>query len=97
VATAVGGVPEVVEDGASGLVVPPADAGALAAAVRRVLGDAVLAERLGRGGRRRAAAFEWAVVTDRYEEVYRRAAAPSADRPGPAPGSQDLAGGGAAA
>jgi glycosyltransferase involved in cell wall biosynthesis len=39
VATAVGGVPENVEDGVNGLLVPPTDADALAAALRRALAE----------------------------------------------------------
>ena len=46
VATAVGGVPEIVEDGRNGLLVPPGDPGALATAVRRFLADVELRRRL---------------------------------------------------
>jgi glycosyltransferase involved in cell wall biosynthesis len=54
VATRVGGVPEVVVDGETGLLVEPEDPGALAAAVRRLLADPALAARMGQAGRRRA-------------------------------------------
>jgi glycosyltransferase involved in cell wall biosynthesis len=53
ISTTVGGIPEIVEDGVSGILVPPGDERALADAIRRVLGDAVLRERLGRKARRR--------------------------------------------
>lgn len=53
VASAVGPVPEVVDDGRTGLLVPPGDPEALATAIVRVLGDPALAERLGQGGRTR--------------------------------------------
>jgi glycosyltransferase involved in cell wall biosynthesis len=53
VATRVGGNPEVVEDGVSGLLVPPRDSAALAAATGRLLEDPDLALRLGRAGMRR--------------------------------------------
>jgi glycosyltransferase involved in cell wall biosynthesis len=46
IATAVGGVAEVVHDGENGLVVPPGDVDALTAAIRRFLGDGDLRERL---------------------------------------------------
>jgi glycosyltransferase involved in cell wall biosynthesis len=46
IATAAGGVPEVVTDGVNGLLVPVGDAPALAAAIRRYLADAGLRERL---------------------------------------------------
>lgn len=52
VATAVGGLPELVRDGETGLLVPPRDPAALAAALARLLDDEGLAERLGEGGRR---------------------------------------------
>jgi glycosyltransferase involved in cell wall biosynthesis len=51
VSTAVGGVPEVVLDGVTGLTVPPADPPALAGAMVRLLGDRALAEHLGAAGR----------------------------------------------
>jgi len=59
VATRVGGIPDVVEDGAQGILVPPRDPDALAEALVRVLGDRALAEELGQGAR--AAAGRWIV------------------------------------
>jgi glycosyltransferase involved in cell wall biosynthesis len=55
VATAVGGTPEVVEDGVTGLLVPPAEPTALAQAINHLLGDPALRLTLGRAGRERAA------------------------------------------
>ncbi len=55
VASAVGGLPEVVETGVTGLLVPPSDAGALAGAVSRLLDDENLRRLLGEQGRRRVA------------------------------------------
>jgi glycosyltransferase involved in cell wall biosynthesis len=54
VASAVGGVPEAVVDGETGLLLPPNDPGALAAALRTLLDDANLRRRLGAAGRTRA-------------------------------------------
>lgn len=54
VATRVGGIPELVEDEVTGLLVPAGDAPALASACARVLGDGVLARRLGAQGEQRA-------------------------------------------
>jgi glycosyltransferase involved in cell wall biosynthesis len=53
VASAVGGLGEAVVDGATGLLVPPGDAGALAAALGRLAADAALRARLGEAGRAR--------------------------------------------
>ncbi|MEW6370580.1 MAG: glycosyltransferase family 4 protein [Pseudomonadota bacterium] len=47
VASAVGGIPELVRDGDNGLLVPPRDGAALAAALARLLGDAPLCRQLG--------------------------------------------------
>jgi glycosyltransferase involved in cell wall biosynthesis len=51
VATTVGGIPEVVEDNVTGLLVPPRDANALAEKISAVLEDPVLAKRLGQAAR----------------------------------------------
>ncbi len=50
VATTAGGIPEVVEDGVTGLLVPPRDERALAAAIVRLLKDRGLRETLGAAG-----------------------------------------------
>ncbi|MGH9862831.1 MAG: glycosyltransferase family 4 protein [Candidatus Acidiferrales bacterium] len=54
VATRVGGVSELVEDGKTGLLVPPGDSVALTRAIRQLLDDRALAQRMGRAGRERA-------------------------------------------
>jgi glycosyltransferase involved in cell wall biosynthesis len=64
VATRVGGIPEIVEDGVSGILVPPRDPAALAAAMVRLAGDAGLRARLGEAGKVRAREFS----ADRTEE-----------------------------
>ncbi len=71
VASAVGGILEVVEDGRTGLLVPPASPDALAAAIRRVLDDRDFARALGQAGRRRVEdRFSWTSVAERTERVY---------------------------
>jgi glycosyltransferase involved in cell wall biosynthesis len=71
VASRVGGIPEVVRDGESALLVEPGDPDALAAALERVLRDRELAARLGAAGRERARDFAWPALADRVLEVYR--------------------------
>jgi len=56
VASRVGGVDEVVEDGRTGLLVPPGDASALADALERLLGEADLRQRLASAGRQHVVA-----------------------------------------
>ncbi|CAM5546592.1 glycosyl transferase family 1 [Streptomyces tanashiensis] len=77
VATTGGAIPEVAgPDGETCLAVPPADAGALAAALGRVLGDPGLRARLGAAGRERVLAnFTWARAAQGTAELYREAVA----------------------
>jgi glycosyltransferase involved in cell wall biosynthesis len=76
VATAVGGVPDVVGNGESGILVPPRDAAALAVAIRRVTEDAALRRRLGdEAARTVRARFDAAGMARRYAEAYRAALA----------------------
>jgi len=72
VATEAGALREVVGDAA--VLIPPADAGALASALDRVLDDPELAAHLGDAGRERALArFSWATAAEATADVYRRA------------------------
>ena len=72
VASAVGGVPELVEPGETGELVPPRDSAALAAAIRRIAGDETLRDRLGDSARRRAEQeFSLEVFRQRHLDVYR--------------------------
>ena len=76
IASAVGGLPEIVADGETGLVVEPGDAEALADAMATLGGDLGRAAAMGRAGRERALAEfppERSVV--RIEELYRAALA----------------------
>ena len=67
--TDVGGLAEAVPDGVAGRVVPPRDAGALAAAAADVLLDPALRARLADGARRLAAADGWDPVLDAIERL----------------------------
>jgi glycosyltransferase involved in cell wall biosynthesis len=51
ITTAVSGIPEIVDDGHNGLIVPPADVAALARRISELLGDAALRQRLGAAAR----------------------------------------------
>jgi glycosyltransferase involved in cell wall biosynthesis len=75
VATAVGGTPEAVVDGETGLLVPPGDAGALAEALRSLLEEPERARRLGEAGRDRVRErFSAEEASRRVLALYRSAA-----------------------
>lgn len=74
VATAVGGIPEVVRHEREGLLAPRGDAGALARELLRLARDEALARRLGAAGKVRAQDFEIGKVVDRIVDLYRRLA-----------------------
>jgi glycosyltransferase involved in cell wall biosynthesis len=67
----VGGMVVIVVDGQTGLIVPPGDPAALAAAMRRLLEDPDLRQSLGRGGRARAELFGADIIMPQFEELYR--------------------------
>ena len=71
VASAAGGIVDIVRDGRNGVLVPPGDAAALAGAVRRLMGDAAAARAMGEAGRADVrAGFSWEVIVGRLVEVY---------------------------
>jgi glycosyltransferase involved in cell wall biosynthesis len=74
IATAVGGVPEVVSDGMNGLLVPPREPQALAAAIHRFLDDAALRVRLAEAATGSVAAYTEESVFARIEDELVRAA-----------------------
>jgi glycosyltransferase involved in cell wall biosynthesis len=81
VATALEGMPELVVDGETGLLVPPRDPAALAAAFLRLLGDATAAQAMARAGRKRVEAqFSLRAKLDATEALYRRLVAAEARR-----------------
>ncbi len=74
VATRVGGMTEIVEDGATGLLVPPQDEQALADAILELVDDRVTADAMGARGRAIARQrYAWDHVTERLVAVYRGA------------------------
>ncbi len=81
VATRFGGIPEIVVDGQTGLLVPPSDPSALAAAIRRLAGDRDLRLALGQAGRARVESlFSWQRCVDLMESLYRDVASRSSSR-----------------
>ena len=90
VVTDTGGLSEIVQDGVTGLKVPPRDAYALGQAILRILGDRQLAERIGQAGQERVrVAYDWRDIARQTQAAYGAAgaspagsAAPGAPVPG---------------
>lgn len=72
VATDVGGVRELVEHGVTGLLVPPSDPAAMAAALDRITGDVGFRVAAGARARTRAADFSWDAAAEAHETLYLR-------------------------
>ena len=70
VASRTGGIKDLVADGSNGLLVPPGDAGDLADAILRLLGDAAMRAAMGGEGRRRAEIYSAERMVEKIEELY---------------------------
>jgi glycosyltransferase involved in cell wall biosynthesis len=74
VAASIGGLGEIVQDGVTGVLVPPGEAEPLASAIVRVAGDEAMARRMGEAGRERALSrFLQVFCTERTELLYEAA------------------------
>ena len=72
VSTGIGGIPFFVENGKTALLVPPADAEAMAAAILKLFQDTAKAEALARAGRETVQQYTWQNVRARLFDVYSR-------------------------
>lgn len=82
VASRVDGLPEVIDEGRTGLLVPPADSQALAAAILQLAADPVLRRSLGSQGRTRVRElFSLERMIARHEQFYERVASRNVARP----------------
>lgn len=80
IATAVGGNVEVVGQGVNGLLVPPDEAEALAAAMRRLLCEPLLCEAMGQQSAQLAVRYDWGCVVPQYVAAFAEAAASHRDK-----------------
>jgi glycosyltransferase involved in cell wall biosynthesis len=71
IASEIGGLRDIVQDGVTGLLVPPGDVAALSLALQRLIQTPGERERMGAAGRQRLREFLASTVTPRYENVYR--------------------------
>jgi len=83
VATAVGGNTDMIRDGETGLLVPPGDAAALAAAIERLVDDPLLRDRLGAAGAATVSTLGAPYVASRFESLYERSIALAHGERGP--------------
>ncbi|HTJ00126.1 MAG TPA: glycosyltransferase family 4 protein [Dongiaceae bacterium] len=72
VTTNVGGIPYLLQDGETALLVPPNDLPLMSQAVLRVLTKPDLAARLAQNGRRQVAAYDWQIILPRWEDLLER-------------------------
>ena len=66
----IGGIPDVIAEGETGLLVPPGDSDALRDGMAQLLADPALRERMGQAGRRRADQFRASTIVSRIEQNY---------------------------
>jgi glycosyltransferase involved in cell wall biosynthesis len=71
IASNIGGLADMVIDGETGQLVPPGDSTALAGALRQIVADRDLRERMGQAARQHAETYRAAAVVPRIEQVYR--------------------------
>jgi glycosyltransferase involved in cell wall biosynthesis len=77
VASHIGGLPDIVADHDTGLLVPPGDVHALAEAMQRLLADPSLREQMGSMARERVVGFQASTVIPRIEQVYQEVLQPA--------------------
>ena len=70
VASRIGGLSDIVEDGVTGLLVPPGDVHALQQAIQTLMSDPAQRERMGRKARQRVTLFQAKTVVSRIEQTY---------------------------
>ena len=70
IATNVGGIPDIVKDGVTGLLVPPDDVRAAADTLQKLLTDPILRSKIADGGKAHAKAYDWDDIVNRYASAY---------------------------
>lgn len=70
VATTVGGIPDIVKSGETGLLIDPDNAEAAADAIKKLLEDDGLRMTLAQNGQKHAQNYDWAVIAEKYRQLY---------------------------
>jgi len=73
IASRVGGIPEIVQDGGTGMLIEPGNPGALAESLLRLGNDESLRTSMARRGRERVVGYDWALIVPRILSVYTEA------------------------
>jgi phosphatidylinositol alpha-mannosyltransferase len=74
VASAVGGITNLVKDGQTGLLVPPYNSDILAKAIIKLLGNPELIQKLSEEGKKQVQNYSWSEIADKTEEIYQEVA-----------------------
>ncbi len=69
-ASNVGGIPDIVKDGDTGLLVPPHDTEAAALALEQLIADSVLRKQLGAQAAAQSKNYDWKTIAEQYRRVY---------------------------
>jgi glycosyltransferase involved in cell wall biosynthesis len=72
VATAVGGIPEMIKDDVNGILIPPKSPECVAEALRRLLIDPDLSRKLGRTASESVKGYSWSRIAENYEAIYKK-------------------------
>jgi glycosyltransferase involved in cell wall biosynthesis len=88
IASRIGGIPDILDDGRAGWLVSPGDPVALRLALEQLLGDEALRDELGRAASRRASAYQAAAIVPQFERVYAELLRPPAEAHEPAAASE---------
>jgi glycosyltransferase involved in cell wall biosynthesis len=70
IGTRVGGIPEIIEDGHTGFLVPHSDPAAAAEVLQKLITDAELRQRLAEEGRQNAEQYDWLFLSEQYKLIY---------------------------
>jgi len=73
IASAVGGIPEIIKEGVNGILVPPKSPKHVAKAIERLLSDSKLRRKLGKAGAEGVKNFAWSKIIEKYERIYKDA------------------------
>ncbi len=76
IASNTGGVPEIVQNNQTGILVPPENIEALSTAMKSLANNPNLRQQLGQAGRQRAESFDWQKIADQYLAIYHQIVQP---------------------